>query len=272
MEAELSGDLGFPDLVCIRNARQILISSPALLAIAVGDFPAAAVRQQASSTGLKAGGYRGIPLWIASGRTLSVAVMNESLVLIGERKTLEAAIDRSMEAGRNYSPLLERAARFSHEDLWVVATQIPDPLASLFVPLEIAARGFDGGISLRDGLRLDAAVDAGSEEGAAAAADEIAKSIPGLPEVARGLQVATNANYVTLTLDVTGDQLAESLRTTASPATHPAPAPAIPAAPLAPPAPPAPTAPIGPQIIHIYGLDDGPREIVLPAVKPPEHK
>src|SRR5205085_11468678 len=42
---ELTGEggLGFPDIECLKDSRQILISSPALLAIASGNFPAATV-------------------------------------------------------------------------------------------------------------------------------------------------------------------------------------------------------------------------------------
>ena len=278
MQAELTGlgGVGFPDLACLRDARQILISSPAMLAIAVGNFPFATVRQQASAKGMKFTNYRGIPMWISPEKaTLGVALMNETLVLIGDRKTMAEAIDRSMEAGRNYSPLLERAARFSQEDLWVVATQLPDPLASLFVPLDTQARGFDGGISMRDGLRLDATLDAGSEDGAAFAADSIGQSIPTLPPILRGLEVTPEADHVLLKLDVSREQFAASLRQgTASPPRPlapsapptPPPAPPTPVA-AAPPPPPEPAKPAGPQIIHIYGLDGGPREIVLPPVK-----
>jgi len=268
VRAELSGSggLGFPDLSCIQEARQILISSPALLAIAVGDFPSATVRRQALSKGMKPASYRGIPLWIASGDTLSLALMNEATLLVGDRKTLESAIDRAMSVGRNYSPLLPRAARFSQDDLWVVATQLPDPLASLFVPLETEARGFDGGISLRDGLRLDATLQSASEEAAAFAADTIMKSIPTLPSIARGIEVTPEADHVVLTLDISPDKFAAGLRQPPSPTTPLASAPVVSSAPSEPPKPE------GPQIIHIYGLDDGPREIVLPPVKQPQQK
>src|SRR6185295_14094757 len=55
ISAELSGDagLGFPDLGCVKEARQILISSPVLLAAASGNFPAATVGEQAIRKGLK---------------------------------------------------------------------------------------------------------------------------------------------------------------------------------------------------------------------------
>src|SRR6185295_20143855 len=57
---ELTGEggLGFPDLECLKEARQILISSPALLAIASGYFPAAGVREQAVHKGWKRATYK----------------------------------------------------------------------------------------------------------------------------------------------------------------------------------------------------------------------
>lgn len=143
----------------------------------------------------------------------------------------------------------------------MVATQLPDPLASLFVPLEAGGRDFEGGVSLRDGLQLDATLDAGSEEGAAFTADAIGQSIPDLPSIARGMEVTAEANHVVLMLDVSREQFAASLRGA------PAAAPAPPVLPIA--AAPEPPKPTGPQIIHIYGLDDGPREIILPPVKQP---
>src|SRR5450755_4605980 len=49
----ITGDLSVPDLDCLKEARQILISSPALLAMAAGNFPAATFREQATRKGLK---------------------------------------------------------------------------------------------------------------------------------------------------------------------------------------------------------------------------
>lgn len=275
VRAELwgAGSLGFPDIACLLDARQILISSPPLLAIATVDCPAVTLRGQALAKGMAPASYHGVALWISRDKsTLSVALLDEALLLIGSRKTLEVAIARSTEAGRHYSPLLSRAARFSQRDLWVVATQLPDPLASLFVPLDAPARGFEGGVSLRDGLQFDATLDAGSEDGAAVVADEIGQSIPTLPSIARSMEVATEANQVILTLDVSRDQFAASLRSGAA-AALPNPIPSPPA-PIA--ATPAvsiePAKPAGPQIIHIYGLDEGTREIILPPVKQPERQ
>ncbi len=268
IEAEFSSSLSFPELALLRDARQILISSPATIAIFTGNFPAAALRAQASAKGLKASSYKGVDVWISPGKTLSIAQVSEQLLLVGSRKTLEAAIDRSQSetgtTGRRYSPLLARAARWGQADLWVVAAKLPDPLANLFVPLETEARGFEGGVTVRDGLTLAATLEIGSEEGAAVAAENFRQTIPELPQVARGLKVVAEADRVELSLEVSGAALAASMKGAAAPVAAASP-------PVAVPAPKVEEAPVGPQVIRIFGLDEGPREIVLPPVKPREN-
>lgn len=252
---ELSS-LGFPDLALLGEARQILISSPSL-AMMNGVFPPATLRSQAAAKGMKPAGYRGYELWIAPATSsLSVAQLSEQLVLIGSRKALDAAIDRSLtETGRVYSPLLARAARFAQTmDLWVVAAQLPDPLASRFVPFEADARSFEAGVSTRDGLQLEASLEAESDRAAADAAANLRRTIPALPEIARNLQIAVDGHTVTVGLDLSQIQLAASLRPKVVEPPKPAP--------VAVPEPP--PEPKGPQIIRIFGLDDGVREIVLP--------
>lgn len=273
-ELSSEGSLAFPDLPCIANARQILISSPAILAIAYGAFPKGMVQIQALAKGFKSSSYGGVELWIASAKprsgspTLSVARMNDQLLLIGSPKTLEAAIDRSQsDTGRFISPLLAQAARFSQtKDLWVVATQLPDPLASLFVPLDTGAKGFEGGVSVKDGLDLEAGLRAGSEREAEDMAEKLRQSIPGWPVVAQGMEVTVDSRAVLLSLQVDREQLLASLRhPEASPVPAPAPEPPPTAVAEALPPPPVPAKqPEGPQIIRILGLDDGPREILLP--------
>jgi hypothetical protein len=249
--AELSsgGSLGFRDLPCLKEARQILISYPELLAIATGSFPAAAMREQAARIGLKPSTYRGVDVWIAANNLLSVARVSDTLLLIGQRKTLEEAIAASLsDSIRQYSPLLARGARLSQDwDLWIATSRMPDPLANVFVPLEIAANAFEGGVMARDSLQLGAAYQMGSAEQATAAAEKMRQDIPSFPWVAQGLQVQVEDDAVLLTLYVGPEQLAASLR----------PPDAVPEAP-----PPEPVA-SGPRIVHIYGLDEGPRETVL---------
>ena len=259
---ELSGDgsLGFPDLDCLKEARQILISSlstsPAVLAVASGNFPSATVRDQAVRKGLKRTVYREIEIWVTPGKdTLSVARLSDSVTLVGRVKNLQDAIDRGLleEAERPYSPLLAQAARYSHDDLWAVAVRLPDPLAERFVPIDADAEGFEGGISIQGGLRLSAVLSASSDEAATQLAESLKQMVLSLPPMARGVQVSLDQAKVTLALAVTEEQLAAGLKGNAE-----APVALAATAPK-----PEPLKPPGPQIIRIFGLESGPREIVL---------
>ena len=248
-ELSSGGSLGFPDLPCLKDARQILISYPELMAIATGSFPATATREQAARIGLKLSTYRGVDLWIAPNHSLSVAQVSDHLLLVGQRKTLEDAIAGSLtDSIRDYSPLLARGARLSQDwDLWIATSRMPDPLANVFVPLEIAADAFEGGVIARGSLQLGASYQMGSAQQATAAAEKVRQAIPSFPWVAQGLDVQVDDDAVLLTLYVSPEQLAASLR----------PPDTIPQAP-----PPEPVA-NGPRVVRIYGLDEGARETVL---------
>jgi hypothetical protein len=299
-ELSSSGSLGFPDLPCLLNAHDFLIASPPLLAGAKGACTPAALRADALAQGMKPASHRGIAMWIAPGKGLSVAQFSDRVVLIGLRKSLEGAIDRSLAETHSYSPLLMVGARLAHpsdahpNELWVVATELPDAVAGIFVPLEVPEGGslhnFEGGLSTRDGLNLDAVVNAGSDKAAVEFARSLRKSIPQLPAIAKGLQVATNGSGVALSLKVAKDELLSSLRQTPEPpptAPLPAASPIVVnaapvvveaaiAATMVAPTPPRPEpvkpeatkAEPEPQVIRIFGLDDGPREIKLPPKEP----
>jgi hypothetical protein len=185
--------------------------------------------------------------------------MSDQLVLLGRVKNLEDAIDRSLleEADRTYSPLLARAAHYAQDDLWVVAARLPDELAERFVPIEAEADGFEGGVSLGSGLRLAAVLSASSEEAATQLAETLKQMFLSLPPVAREIQVSIDQSHVNLSLAITQEQLLTRRQDTT-----------VSAAALAPvikpePAKPESAKPTGPQIIRIFGLDEGPREIVL---------
>jgi hypothetical protein len=280
---ELDSEIGLPPLPCLADARQILIASPALLAMISGNFSTATLRAQASKIGMTPASYQGVNLWLAKSG-LSIAQLSDQLLLAGSRTTLNAAIDRSLAERRHYSPLLSRAARYGQADLWVVADRLPDPLASIFVPIDVGTGvqtgGFEGYVTLANGLTLEGSLDAGSAENALAVAEKVRQSIPSLPSVAQGMDVRVDARNVFLSLEVDQAEFAAELR--GSPAREPqaiepSPAPqpvAVVPAPPVPPVPPAaavpPVAPVpaGPQVIRIFGLDEGPREIILPPVKP----
>ena len=265
VSGELSGDdgLGFPDLDCLKEARQIVISSQVLLAMAAGNFHAAVLREQASRKGLKRALYHDVEIWVTPGKeTLSIARMSDQLVLLGLLRNLQDAIDRSLleDTSRVSSPLLARAAHYSQDDLWVVSTGLPDTLADRFIPIDAEAQGFEGGVSVQGGLKLKAAFTMSSED----AADKLVETLKGMlvsmPVATRGIEMRIDQNTVSLSMAVTEQQLAAGLKTTApvvakaAPKPEPKPEPA---------ATPVAVKPAAPQVIRIFGLDDGPREIVM---------
>ncbi len=86
--------------------------------------------------------------------------------MIGDPKTLEMAVDRSMTRFEKLiRHLLARAAKFAQKDLWVVASQLPDDLANRFVPLDTEAQSFEGSVSVRNGLEMEAVLAARSAAG-----------------------------------------------------------------------------------------------------------
>ncbi|MDP8989082.1 MAG: hypothetical protein M3N41_03250, partial [Acidobacteriota bacterium] len=238
---------------CLWNSREILLAGPDLLAVATGSFPAATVAAQASSLGMQPIDYDGVRLWIAPGKDRrSLAQVNENLLLVGYKETLKDAIDRSLlTTGRQMSPLLARGARVAASfDMWTSATALPDPLVSVFIPVELETADFDGGLAARNGLALDAHYSMGTPEGASQSADYFRQAIPDFHPLLRGINVIEDGELVRLKLQVSAQELADQLRP---------PEPAKTAAVEAPP-PPA-----QPRSVHIVGLDDGPREIPLPA-------
>jgi hypothetical protein len=256
IQDELSGDggLGFPQMDCLREARQILISSPALLAVAAGSFPAERLRQEAEQRGIRRAVYHEAEVWITPGKeTLSIARLSDDLILVGHVKELQAAIDRSQSEDPKYSPLLARAARYAKDDFWVVTDRLPDPLANRFVPIEAEAEAFEGSISLQGGLRLSARLKTSSPDDAADVADSLKQTIASLPPVAQEIQVTVDQASVSLSLGLTPVQYLAALRTSSGRASVTEMAVK----------PEPPSKPAGPQVIRIYGLDDGPRQIVL---------
>ena len=291
IEAELWGDLGFPELSCLHSARQFVVSSPDLLALARGNFSGNALRDQAAKKGFKSMTYRGIDMWFTSEKgALSVARMNDQLVMIGDPKTLEMAVDRSLTDSKTYSPLLARAAKFAQKDLWVVASQLPDDLANRFVPLDTEAQSFEGSLTVRNGLEMEAVLATRSEQEANASADKLHGSVPTLPAIARGLEITVEEDSVRLTLEASREQVIAALRgpdlvgepvetiKVESPGQvvqvvidRPE-APRLVEKPVEKPVENVvekivERVPEKPQMIRIVGLDEGPREIILPAAK-----
>jgi len=224
--AELApgGSLGFPDLPLLRTPEQILISSPSMLTIEYGTFPIGQLREQAAAKGLKKVAFKNAELWLSSDPAVkSVAYIQEKLLLVGSRQAIEDTINRLANAKeRAYSPLLARAARYSKEDLWVVASSLPDPLASLFLPIEIEATAFEGSVSAWDGLHMVAAVERATPMKALDFADSLAQSLASRPAMAEGTEITTRDRSVLIRMDLDEEQLSSSMKVPLLPPNAPA--------------------------------------------------
>jgi hypothetical protein len=219
-EIAAGGNFRFPDLELLRTSEQMLVASPSMMALVYGTFPIEKLRTQATSKGLRKQPFKNAELWLSSDPAVSsVAYVSEKLLLVGSQKSLEDAINRiaSTTKERSYSPLLARAARYSKEDIWVVSSSLPDPLASLFLPLDVEATAFEGSVSAWDGLHLVAAVERSTPMKALDFADALAENLASRPAIAEATEISTRDRSVLIRMDLDATQLAASLRTPATP-------------------------------------------------------
>ncbi len=242
IEAEIFNS-GLPDIECLRQAREIVISFPGPLAVAEGTFPADTVQAQAQSLGLRHSEYHGVTLWLpeADGKR-GIAQIDDGIILAGTRKDLETSIDKGVhgeDAGTVHFA--------STGDLWVAAAKPFGALANLFGLTD--ASDFRAQATVRDGIDLEASFDAGSEK----PADEFA---PGFREKPA---VTVDGSRVKIALHASADEMVtawHAARAAASDSEDPV------------------KFEIThlenekPLIVRIYYLDDGIHQVVLPPVPP----
>jgi hypothetical protein len=254
--------LGLTELPCLEDAQQFLISAPELLAMVYEACAGPALEREASVKGWRQTSYKGAELWVAPGAgTLSVARVSEQLLMLGAVATLREGIDRMLDRERAYSKLLARAALYARQHLWVVASRLPDPLATPFLPIETRAFSFEGSVSFWEGMHLVATLEAPG----GLAAESLAEALQASNEA---LQISTEGRTVFVNLDLMPEETAAVFPAPVAPVqavaeAAPQPEPAKPP-PAAEATKPAPAAPPAPKVVRILGLEGGTREIVIP--------
>jgi hypothetical protein len=249
-------------------------NNPPFLLVVEGRFPMAEMKPFLQGTSRR---YRTAEVYRTSKTdTTSVALLEGGTLLLGDEKSVLAAIDRRGRALPPASALLARAqALASTHDFWMIAdaplskfqpatTSVGNPLASpLATQFASQIKGMDMGLSVRDGFQLELSLATESDAVAAQMTQLLSAQIqmamlaqanrPEAAEMARKLQIGAEGNRMRVNIALTKDEFEQQMRTVQAAramAGTPTPRPA-----------PRQTKPATPGKIIIYGLEGGPREI-----------
>jgi hypothetical protein len=207
-------------------------SGKAALLILSGKFELNTLKDMAVSDGGTVKPYKGAQLLLSPDAEVDtqIALVSEGIVLIGNQDSLMAAIDHASGP--------KRVVRSAGYDLWLFSKS-PSP--------EIASLEF--GVAIRDGIQLDANINTISDDYATRLAENA--HLHELGAERTGTAVRVGAKMDKDRFERGSGQWRVSLEQLRAPE-------------------PVRTeeTPKGPQKVKIIGLDDGPREITLPPVKP----
>ncbi len=271
-----------------------------------GQFNLPAIRKTVTAEGARPSRYKTVELLVPNAKDpadLCLALINSQTLLLGDRQSVQAAIDQRWRSVPSDSAILQRASALAAEyELWFVADA---PVMELLgkqgphtqFPFLTDVTGMEAGVSLSQGLAIRLDLESKSEESAralVASLRTVLSVIAGqqkLPAVA-GIMQKLQLNAVNTTARIAfwadREELEKHFPTTGpgAPATtlaarpavkgitvaaaHPVPAaplPAPPPAPAAAPVPPPPPPP--PQVIRVFNAEGGTREIRLPELPNP---
>lgn len=250
------------------------------LVIVSGDFDIAALGKQAASKKAAREVYRTVELLRSEGAEspgFRIALADNHTIFLGDRRYVRGAIDRYLEgaAEAKSSDLIRRAGQISARNhIWLAMRVTPEMLQEASknpgAAMLAGVRAIDGGLNFDDGLLLALNLNAKGENEAAQLAQQlrtlIAMGAASQPaesgDLLKRLSIAPVHSDVLLSVAVSQAELEEALRKRAEAAT-------VAAAPVA--APPRENAPAPARTdgkIHIYGLDEGTREIPITPQRP----
>jgi hypothetical protein len=244
-------------------------TAPFLLAIE-GKFPLEALQAFQQSAPRR---YRTADLYRTTKTDTTTLAVMDGLLLLGDEKSVVAAIDRRGHALPPASKLLARAkALAATNDVWIIADESLSKFQTaksdwnpLAAPFASQIEGIDFGLAVHEGFQFELSVASANEGAASQMAQMFALEIQmalasktGTPEVAdmaQKLKIDSLGNRMRVSLALPKEEFAALLQ--AAQAAEAARAQATAVAPKTPP----PTKRAQPGKIVIYGLDDGPRVI-----------
>jgi len=248
-------------------------TAPFLLAVE-GKFPLEALRAFQQSAPRR---YRTADLYRTTKTDTTTLAVMDGLLLLGDEKSVVAALDRRGRALPPASKLLARAkALAATNDVWIIADESLskfqpakadwNPLAA---PFASQIKGIDFGLAAHEGFQFELSLATESEAAASQIAQLFAMQLqmelaakadtPEVANMAQKLKIDSLGNRMRVSLALPKEEFAALLQ--AAQAAEVARAQATAAAPQTPPAAARPAKPANPGKITIYGLDGGPRVI-----------
>ena len=245
-------------------------TAPFLLAVE-GKFPLEALKAFQQSAPRR---YRAADLYRTTKTDTTTLAVMDGLLLLGDEKSVVAAIDRRGRALPPASKLLARAkALASTNDVWVIADESLskfqpakagwNPLA---MPFASQIKGIDFGLAVREGIQFELSLAAPDDASASQMAQMLGSQIqmamasqPNSAEIAETVQklkIDSLGNRMRVSLALTKEEFTAQLQAVQAASLR-----AAAAAPKTPPAAVRPAKPAQPGKIVIYGLDGGPRVI-----------
>jgi len=248
-------------------------TAPFLLAVE-GKFPLEALRAFQQSAPRR---YRTADLYRTTKTDTTTLAVMDGLLLLGDEKSVVAALDRRGRALPPASKLLARAkALAATNDVWIIADESLskfqpakadwNPLAA---PFASQIKGIDFGLAAHEGFQFELSLATESEAAASQIAQLFAMQLqmelaakadtPEVANMAQKLKIDSLGNRMRVSLALPKEEFAALLQ--AAQSAEVARAQATATAPQTPPAAARPAKPANPGKITIYGLDGGPRVI-----------
>jgi hypothetical protein len=264
-------------------------SEPPMLIVVRGHFDLANVRKVLAEHGAKPQLFNSIQVYRPQGknaRDMAFVLLDAQTILIGDASSIFASLDGTTNTApaADASTILARAAEMdSRYEVWALMTGLQaianDRLMGLLAgggAPGSEARGFEAGISLRNGLMADVSFLFPTEPEARNMASEFSKLMkaaikdklggPVMLDLERKLKVSADGAIAKISLRLTPQELEKNARIFAASRAQPQAAVAD-IRPVVSPSAPAPPKP-EPKVIRIEGLDGGTREIQMKPDRP----
>ncbi len=201
-----AGMFHVPGMELLNEIDQVFISSPGqkmadtkgnppFLIVLTGHFASEQVKQL---FGRPYRAYSTFDLYgSAEAGKLSVAMLDNMTLVLGDEPSVRGAIDRSGQRPAAAGELLQRASAMAKDhDFWVIATVPPSafqPANTNLGPLASDILGLDAGLSLREGLRFELDLSTKTPGSAKALSQQLAAmvtlAIASNPDVQEGADI-----------------------------------------------------------------------------------